>query len=71
MRKRSFFTFALGTAAVAVGAGLVKKNGGLHVSFDITPSKLGESLTQWRARRDEAITESEPEEHGEAESGEN
>ena len=38
MGKRGFFTFVLGTAAVAAGVGLVKKKGGLHVSFDIAPS---------------------------------
>ena len=43
MSKRSFFTFVLGTAAVAAGVSLVKKKGGLHLSFDVEPSKLGES----------------------------
>lgn len=67
MSKRSFFTFALGTAAVAAGVGLVKKKGGLHVSFDIAPSKLGETAAEWKARRDGGEAAAEPEEHGEAE----
>ena len=71
MSKRGFFTFVLGTAAVAAGVGLVKKKGGLHVSFDIAPSKLGESVTEWKARQDGLETAAEPEEHGEAESREN
>ena len=49
MSKRSFFTFVLGTAAVAAGVSLVKKKGGLHLSFDVEPSKLGESAAEWKA----------------------
>ena len=71
MGKRGFLTFALGTAALAAGVSLVKKKGGLHVSFDIAPSKLGESVTEWKAGNDRAVTAAEPEENGEAESGDN
>ena len=70
MSKRGFFTFVLGTAAVAAGVGLVKKKGGLHLSFDVSPSGLGDSPAEWRAKRDAAAPAAEPEEHGEAGTGE-
>ena len=70
MSKRGFFTFVLGTAAVAAGVGLVKKKGGLHLSFDVEPSKLGDSAAEWRAKHDAAEAAAEPEEHGKAESEE-
>ncbi len=66
MSKRGFFTFALGTAALAAGVGLVKKNGGLHLSFDIAPAKLGETAAEWKAKRDGGGEAAEPEEHEEA-----
>ena len=67
MGKRGFLTFALGTAALAAGVSLVKEKGGLHVSFDITPSKLGETSAEWRARQYGAETAAEPEGHEKAE----
>ena len=69
MSKRGFFTFALGTAAVAAGIGLIRKKGGYHLSFDVVPSGLGESAAEWRAKREAA--EAAAEEHAEAEAGEN
>ncbi len=69
MGKRSFFTFALGTAAAAAGIGLVKNKGGLHLTFDIGPSELGESAAEWKAKRESAESAAEPEEHGKAETG--
>ena len=71
MSKRGFFSFALGTAAVAAGISLVKKKGGLHVSFDVKPSGLGDTPSEWRAKHDGAETASEPEGNGEAETEEN
>ena len=62
MKKRSFFTFALGTAAVAAGIGLVKKKGGLHVSFDVLPSKLGDTVREWKEKQEGAGAAAEPEE---------
>ena len=62
MSKRSFFTFALGTAAVAAGIGLVKKKGGLHVSFDVQPSELGDTPEEWKAKQGGAGADTEPEE---------
>ena len=64
MSKRGFFTFVLGTAAVAAGVGLVKKKGGLHVTFDVAPSGLGESAAEWQAKREAAKAAAE--EHEEA-----
>ena len=66
MGKRSFFTFALGTAAVAAGIGLVKKKGGLHLTFDVEPARLGESAAEWKSKHAEAEAEAEQEGHGEA-----
>ena len=68
MSKRGFFTFALGTAAAAAGIGLVKKKGGLHVSFDVVPSGLGESAAEWKTKREAAKAAAE--EHEEAKSEE-
>ena len=68
MSKRGFFTFALGTAAVAAGVSMVKKTGGLHLSFDIVPAKLGETAADWKAKQDGGEHASEPEEHEQAES---
>ena len=68
MSKRGFFTFALGTAAVAAGIGLVKKKGGLHVTFDVAPSGLGESAAEWLSKREAAKTA--VEEHEEAKTDE-
>ncbi len=67
MGKRGFFTFVLGTAAAAAGVSLVKNNGGLHVTFDITPPKLGETPEEWKARQRGAEAAAEPEGHGKAE----
>jgi hypothetical protein len=69
--KRSFFTFALGTAAVAAGISLVKKKGGLHLSFDVEPSKLGESVAEWKAKQSGGEDATVLEEHGEDGTGEN
>lgn len=69
MSKRSFFTFALGTAAVAAGVSLVKNKGGLHLSFDVEPSKLGESAAEWKAGHPSGEAAAEPEENEEAETG--
>ena len=62
MARKSFFTFALGTAAVAAGVVLVRKKGGLHVSFDVEPSGLGESAAEWKAHHG-ADAEAESEAH--------
>ena len=69
MGKRSFFTFALGTAAVAAGVSLIKKKGGLHLTFDVEPSKLGESAAEWKAGHPTEEAAAGPEENGEAETG--
>ena len=71
MSKRGFFTFALGTAAVAAGISLVKNKGGLHLSFDVEPAKLGDTPTEWRAKHESAQAAAEPEEHEETATGEN
>ena len=68
MGKRSFFTFALGTAAAAAAVSLMKKKGGLHLTFDVAPSELGQSAAEWKAEHDGAV---EAEGHGEAETEEN
>jgi hypothetical protein len=71
MGKRSFFTFALGTAAVAAGVSLIKKKGGLHLSFDVAPSELGQTAAEWKARHEGERAAAEQEGNGEAETGEN
>ncbi len=71
MGKRSFFTFALGTAAAAAAVSLIKKKGGLHLTFDVGPSELGRSAAEWKAEHDSAIAAAEAEGHGEAETEEN
>ena len=48
MAKKGFFSFVVGTAAVAAGVHLVQKKGGVHVSFDIDAPKLGENANQWK-----------------------
>ena len=71
MGKRSFFTFALGTAAAVAGISLVKKKGGLHLTFDVGPSELGRSAAEWKAEHDGEIAAAEAEGHEEAETEEN
>ena len=68
MSKRGFFTFALGAAAIAAGVSMVKKSGGIHLSFDIEPAKLGETAAEWKAKQDGVESAAEPEEHEQAES---
>ena len=69
MGKRSFFTFALGTAAAVAAVSLIKKKGGLHLTFDVEPSELGRSAAEWKAERSVAAAEAEG--HGETETEEN
>ena len=52
MAKKRFFSFVLGTAAVAAGVYLVQKKGGIHVSFDIDAPELGESAAEWKKKHD-------------------
>jgi hypothetical protein len=67
MGKRSFFTFALGTAAAVAAVSLIKKKGGLHLSFDVGPSELGRSAAEWKAEQDGPAAAAEPEGNGETE----
>ena len=71
MGKRSFFTFALGTAAAVAGVSLIKKKGGLHLTFDVGPSALGRSAAEWKAEHESEKAAAEAEGHGEAETEEN
>ena len=71
MSKRSFFTFALGTAAAAAAVNLIKKKGGLHLTFDVGPSELGRSAAEWKAENENEKAAAEAEGHGEAETEEN
>ena len=50
MGKKRFFGFVVGTAAAAAGVCLIKKKGGLHVSFDVDSPRLGESVAEWKAK---------------------
>ena len=71
MGKRSFFTFALGTAAAVAAVSLIKKKGGLHLTFDVGPSELGRSAAEWKAEHDGSVATAEAEGHGETETEEN
>jgi len=64
MAGRRFFTFVLGSAAVAAGVSILKKNGGVHVSFDIEPTKLGPSLAEWKTEHGEPGKKTGSEEQG-------
>ncbi len=51
MARRGFFTFGIGSAAVAACVGILRKKGGLHVSVDVEPRSLGgETASQALAR---------------------
>jgi len=64
MAKRRFFTFVLGSAAVAAGVGIVKRKGGVHVSFDIEPTGLGPSPAEWKTAHGEPGKKAGTEERG-------
>ena len=50
MARKRFFAFAVGTAAVAAGVCLLQKKGGVHVTVDVDRPRLGENVSEWKAR---------------------
>ncbi len=68
MARRGFFTFGIGSAAAAACVGILQKKGGVHISVDVEPRRLGGETAAQALARLRADTAAENEDDGENQS---
>jgi hypothetical protein len=64
MARKGFFTLTLGNAAMAACVEILRRKGGVHVSFDVEPRKMGETLSDALAKHAAAAPDPAEKEQG-------